>query len=45
MMTMNWLPRLFQQQQTTQTGNYLPNGAMTGFVSEGVRILEVLGQN
>ena len=44
-MTMNQLLRMFQQQQTTQTGFYLPNRAMTGFVSEGVRILEVLGQN
>ena len=43
-MTINWLPRMFQQQQTTQTGFYLLNGAMTGFVSEGVRISEVLGQ-
>ena len=45
MMTINWLLRMFQQQQTTQTGFYLPNGAMMGFASEGVRILEVLGQN
>ena len=44
-MTMNQLPRMFQQQQTAQTGFYLLNGAMMGFVSEGVRILEVLGQN
>ena len=43
-MTMNWLLRMFQQEQTTQTAFYLPNGAMMGFVSEGVRILEVLGQ-
>ena len=45
MMTMNQLLRMFQQQKSTQTGFYLPNGAMTGFVSEGVRILEVLRQN
>ena len=44
-MTMNQLPKMFQQWQTHQTGLFLQNGAMTGFVSGRVRILEVLMQD
>ena len=41
----NRLLKMFQQQQTHQTGFYLQNGAMTGFVSGRVRILEVFVQD
>ena len=38
-------PKMFQQWQTHQTGYYLQNGAMMGFVSGRVKILEVLMQD